>query len=274
MYQACVFVLFGIYVFYFLLVAERTNGDRVYTNAAMASLFVLLGWATVLLVLMFVGPTGVLVPLLMAVVPIVLLTELSTWGRLLVNMVVTTVNMYVTNIPIMIFAVANLDSAVWGTRTSEQVDSEAKDAFRVKMRLQKLAIATLYFGANFSFCFWVSDFSSLFTVWAVAGIASILLYVFSLFEWRRQKAYLRALGLDEHHDDVWPPDHYGNRRARRRPRRPSCSSSCSCSRAGTSCAAPRPRPARCRCRGTCRRGTRYTSCRWRGRTSSSAAART
>ncbi|KAH8076358.1 hypothetical protein SO694_00109023 [Aureococcus anophagefferens] len=92
-YQACCFLLFGIYFFYFLLVAERTNGDRVYTNAAMASLFVFLGWATVLLVLMFVGPTGVLVPLLMAVVPIVLLTELGTWGRLLVNMVVTTVNM-------------------------------------------------------------------------------------------------------------------------------------------------------------------------------------
>ena len=60
---------------------------------------------------------------------------------------------------------------------------------------------------------------SFFTLWMFTAIASLLLYVFSLFEFRRQKSHLAAIRPDDYppgccyddHDDVWPPDHYDAR---------------------------------------------------------------
>ena len=207
-YKCCVVALFGVYAVYFLAVVEATNGERVYTNAFAASVTVALAWASLFLVVMYVGPTAEIASLVSFFVAIILLSEYQTWPRLAINIIVTVINSYVLNVPMMIFAVANLDSAVWGTRTSEQIDSEAKDSFQFKMRIQKIIIAVVYFAANFSFAFWINDFASFMSIMGVAGIAGLLLYIFSLVEWRRQKAYLRKLRLDEHHDDVWPPDHY------------------------------------------------------------------
>lgn len=192
-----------------LAVVEATNNERRWTNAAIAWLFVAVGWVVTILTISTLE-VGVLALFLgSALVPIVLLAEMRLWPRLLANFVVTAVNTYVTMIPVMLFAVANLDSAVWGTRTSEEVTSDAKTAFLLRMRCTKLAIALVYFVANFSLCFWADFLGDFITIWELSSSAILLLlYVFSLLEWRSQKAYLASLGLLESHDDEWPLDNY------------------------------------------------------------------
>ena len=179
------------------------------TPQVAAGLAIVVGWATTIVTVLSLDVSVIAVTVVSALVPIVLLTELRAWGRLIANAIFTVVNAYVTMIPVMIFAIANLDSAVWGTRTSDAVTSEAKSAFLLRMRVHKLAIAMLYFAANFSLCFWADALGSWLDVWQLlSGVVMIVLYLFSLCEWRAQRAYLETLGLLGHHEDAWRLDRY------------------------------------------------------------------
>ena len=96
--------------------------------------------------------------------PVVLLNEPGTWPRMAFCFVATVLNQFVINVPIMLFAVANLDSAAWGTRTSEVVDSEALDASGGGadprwIRTQKYVILTVYFVANYLLTLYLSVWS-------------------------------------------------------------------------------------------------------------------
>ena len=112
-------------------------------NALAGGAARLLGALTFVAIAINEGATSLVVMLVVIAAPSMLLSEPRLWPRVLWGAPVCALNSFVTSGPLMLFAVANLDSAAWGTRAAALVESEAlmggADAAGVRVILAAIA---------------------------------------------------------------------------------------------------------------------------------------
>jgi hypothetical protein len=115
--------------------------------------------------------------------------------------------MGVTAVALYFFLIANIDSTVWGTRSTTTVSSQATAKYHDWIRLQKYGIILFYLSGNISlsyvFVFYnVSDFYILILLlgW------QYFLFPASMIEWYRQARMQKYVMPRLYHSDYWPEE--------------------------------------------------------------------
>jgi hypothetical protein len=113
-------------------------------------------------------------------------------------------NMGVTPVALYFFIIANLDSAVWGTRSTTEVASTATTNFGGTIRLQKYGIIVLYLAGNIliSYAYVFYHVSEMYILLIILGWSFFLLPC-SMLEWYRQSRIHKYVARRIHHSDYW-----------------------------------------------------------------------